>query len=196
MPKIIGLTGGIGSGKTTVANYFAALGVPVYIADEAAKKITNAPEILKQIKAIFGLSVFDNNILNRKKLSLIVFNDAFKLKQLNAIIHPAVKKDFDLWIAKHADCKIIIKESAILFETGGHKLCDHVVLVIAPLATRIERVMSRDNLAYNEVMIRINNQWTDKQRIELSDFIINNDILENTLKETKLIFDKLIALNP
>ena len=196
MPKIIGLTGGIGSGKTTVANYFAALGVPVYIADDAAREITNSPEILKQIKAIFGLSVFDNDILNRKKLSLIVFNDAFKLKQLNAIIHPAVKKDFDLWLAKHADCKIIIKESAILFDTGGYKLCDYVISVLAPLATRIERVMSRDNLDYNEVMIRIKNQWTDKQRIELSNFIINNDILENTLKETKLIFDKLIASNP
>jgi dephospho-CoA kinase len=191
MTKIIGLTGGIGSGKSTIANHFLALGIPVYIADDEAKKITNSLETLNSIELIFGKSVFENNILNRKKLAEIVFNDAEKLKLLNDIIHPLVKKHFDNWLLKHATYKMILKESALLFETKSNKHCDFVISILAPLEARIDRVIKRDNLSHQEVLIRLNNQWTDKQRIEKSDFIINNDILENAIQQADAIFNQL-----
>ena len=174
MTKIIGLTGGIGSGKTTIANHFLSSGVPVYIADEEARKIMQSPEIIKAIEETFGNSVFENGVLSREKLAEIVFNDPEKLKQLNAIVHPAVKKHFNEWILKHKDSPFIIYEAAILFESGSYKDCDLIITVTAPLESRIQRVMQRDKATREHVLKRINAQWNDAQRISKSDYFIEN----------------------
>ncbi len=189
-PKIIGLTGGIGSGKTTIANYFISLGIPVYISDDEAKKISEQPEIINEIRAVFGKSILDNNKIDRKKLASIVFNDAEQLQKLNKIIHPAVKKHFEYWILEHKNNQILIKEAAILFESGAYKLCDTVISVVAPLETRILRVMKRDKISRDEALSRIKNQWTDEQRMEKSDFVIHN----TTFQEAKKQADEIIVL--
>ena len=195
MTKIIGLTGGIGCGKTTVAKRFESLGVPIYIADDEAKIITNSIEILNQIRALFGSSVFDVEILNRKKLGQIVFSDNKKLEQLNNIIHPAVRIHFANWLKNYSKSDFVIYESAVLFENNGFKNCDLIISVLAPIETRIERVMQRDKMNREEILLRIKNQWTDKQRIEQSDFTINNDILENTFEQVDSLFLQLKLLN-
>ncbi|MDD5150274.1 MAG: dephospho-CoA kinase [Flavobacterium sp.] len=174
MTKIIGLTGGIGSGKTTIANHFLAAGIPVYIADDAARKIMQSAEIITEIKEIFGNEFFENNILNREKLAAIVFNNPEKLKQLNAIIHPAVKKHFSSWILDHKNSPFIIYEAAILFESGSYENCDLIITVTAPLETRIQRVIQRDKTSREQVLKRINAQWNDEQRILKSDYVIEN----------------------
>jgi dephospho-CoA kinase len=178
MTKIIGLTGGIGSGKTTIANHFTAAGISVYIADDEARKIMQSDEIINEIKATFGNTVFDNGILNREKLAQVVFNAPDKLKLLNAIIHPAVKKHFHNWILNHKKAPYIIYEAAILFESGSYKDCDFIITVTAPLESRIQRVIQRDNTTRENVLRRINMQWNDEQRIEKSDFVIENVIPE------------------
>jgi len=174
MTKIIGLTGGIGSGKTTVANHFIAAGIPIYIADDEARKIMQSPEILREIKKIFGSSIFENGVLNRQKLAEIVFNNPDKLKQLNAIIHPAVKKHFGNWILNYKNSPFVIYETAILFESGSYKDCGKIITVTAPLETRIERVIQRDKTTRENVLKRINMQWSDNQRLGKSDFVIEN----------------------
>jgi dephospho-CoA kinase len=188
MTKIIGLTGGIGSGKTTIANYFAEKGIPVYIADDEARKITESPEILLSIRALFGDEVFNSEKLDRVKVSQIVFNDTDKLKLLNEIIHPAVKKHFKNWVLQHSNFDFIVYETAILFESGSYKQCDVVISVIAPIETRIKRVMIRDSVSREEVLNRIKNQLSDEDLIKKSDFIIEN----NTIEETKHQVDKIL----
>lgn len=178
MTKIIGLTGGIGSGKTTIANYFQSFGIPVYIADDEARKIMQSPEIIEAIKKLFGSSVFENDVLSREKLAGIVFNDPEKLKELNKIVHPAVKRDFDQWLLQHAAEPYIIYEAAILFESGGYKKCDLIITVTAPVESRIKRVLERDKTTRELVLKRINAQWTDEQRISKSDFVIENTSIE------------------
>jgi dephospho-CoA kinase len=187
MMKIIGLTGGIGSGKTTVANHFIAAGIPVYIADDAARKIMQSPEILREIEKTFGGSVFEKGVLNRQKLSEIVFSNLDKLKKLNAIIHPAVKKNFGNWILNHKNSPFVIYEAAILFESGRYKDCDMIITVTAPLETRIERVIQRDKTTRQDVFKRINMQWTDEQRQAKSDFVIENINPEFTKSEVNKI---------
>ena len=188
MTKIIGLTGGIGSGKTTIANYFAEKGIPVYIADDEARKITESPDILQSIRTVFGDEVFNNEKLDRVKVSQIVFNDTNKLKQLNEIIHPAVKKHFKNWVLQNSNFDFIVYETAILFESGSYKQCDVVISVIAPIETRINRVMIRDSVSREEVLNRIKNQLSDEDLIKKSDFIIEN----NTLEEAKRQVDKIL----
>lgn len=183
MTKVIGLTGGIGSGKTTIANYFAAMGIPVYIADDEAKKVMQSENIVKQIKETFGNSLFENEILNRAKLAEIVFNNADKLAQLNAIVHPAVKKDFELWLQENKKHDYVIYEAAILFESGRYKECDVIITVTAPEEIRIERVLKRDNTTREQVLSRIKMQWNDEKRISLSNFIINNSNLKIAKEE-------------
>ena len=187
MTKIIGLTGGIGSGKTTVANHFIAAGIPVYIADDEARKIMQSPEILKKIEKIFGSSIFEKGVLNRQKLAEIVFSNSDKLKQLNGIIHPAVKKHFGNWILNHKNSPFVIYETAILFESGSYKDCDKIITVTAPLETRIERVIQRDKTSRENVLKRIKMQWTDDQRLGKSDFVIENIYPEITKSEVARI---------
>lgn len=174
MPKIIGLTGGIGSGKTTIANYLVSLGYPVYIADDAGRKVMQKQEIIDAIKEKFGLEIFENNLLNRAKLAKIVFDNPEQLKKLNAIVHPAVKEDFKNWLTQHLESPLVFYESAILFESGSYTDFDVIITVIAPLEKRIARVLERDNSNREQVLNRINAQWTDEQRISKSDFVIEN----------------------
>lgn len=188
MTKIVGLTGGIGSGKSTVADFFKELGVPVYIADSEARKIMDYPEIIREVEAIFDENVIGtDHKLDRKKIASIVFNNPEKLKQLNAIIHPRVKKDFALWLDKHKNYKYIIKEVAIIFETNSEKDFDKIILVTAPEKERIKRVMKRDNISEKEVLERMKNQLSDTDKIAKSDFIINNTNKSFTKKQTKNI---------
>ena len=182
MTRIIGLTGGIGSGKSTVANYIASKGIPVYIADEEAKKIMERTDVKHNIQNLFPQFVLnDDNTLNRNKIAEFVFSNPDKLKLLNAIVHPAVKNDFSNWMKEHKDASFVIKEVAILFETGGHKDCDKVILITAPEDVRIERAMKRDNSSKESVLARIKNQLPEADKIKLSDFVVENTNLETTL---------------
>jgi len=191
MTKIIGLTGGIGSGKSTIANFFKEFGLPVYIADDEARRIMDTQYIVNQIKHVFGNAIFDNEILDRAKLADIVFNDSDQLSKLNGIIHPAVKKDFNEWLIKHNEYSHVVYEAAILFESGRYKDCDIVITVSAPEKTRIDRVVKRDNTTTEQVLSRIKMQWKDEERESKSDFIIPNENLkiakEEVLKILKIL---------
>jgi dephospho-CoA kinase len=192
MTKIIGLTGGIGSGKTTIANHFRSLGIPVYIADDEARNIMQSAEIITAIKEAFGNSIFDNDILNRAALADIVFGNPAKLELLNAIVHPAVKKHFKQWLLDHERFPLVVYEAAILFENGNYKNFDWIITISAPLESRIERVMKRDGVTREQVLKRINSQWTDEQRISKSNFVIENIDSEIAKKETEEILKILM----
>lgn len=191
MTKIIGLTGGIGSGKTTVATIFKAHGLPVYIADEAGKEVMKDPSILLAIQKAFGQTVFENGVLDRKKLASLVFSDKDKLQQLNAIVHPAVARHFASWLENHQNFDYVIYESAILFESGGDTKCHAVITVVASESVRIQRVMQRDAASKEQILQRMKAQWTDEQRLEKSQFVINNDSLVNTEKQVVKILNIL-----
>lgn len=191
MTKIIGLTGGIGSGKTTVAQLFLSFGIPVYITDLEARNLMQSDNVLDQIKNVFGTVVFEKGVLIREKLSEIVFNDASKLAQLNGIVHPAVKMHFKQWLLEHQKNPFIIYESAILFESGSYKECDFVINVIAPLEIRIQRVIERDKTTREKVLERIKNQWNDEQKSSKSDFIIENVNIEDVKLEIVKILNFL-----
>jgi dephospho-CoA kinase len=195
MTKIVGLTGGIGSGKTTVAKMFQELGVPIYIADLEARTITNHPETLQLIEQQFGLAIIQNGQLNRAAMADLVFNNSEKLQQLNAIIHPLVSKHFQEWLKVNADAVYVIKEAAILFETNNHLSCDFVITVTAPLEVKIVRVQKRDNASRQEIENRIKNQWLDAERIVLSDFVINNDNFDLTRKQVQKIDNEIRKLS-
>lgn len=193
-PKIIGLTGGIGSGKSTIANYLVSLGYPVYIADDAGRKVMQEQEVLDAIKEKFGLEIFDNNQLNRAKLAQIVFNDSVQLKALNAIVHPAVRKDFKNWQTQHQESNLVFYESAILFESGSYIDFDKIITVTAPLETRIARVLERDDTDRAQILNRMKAQWTDDERISKSDFVIENiniDLAKRKMDE----FLKILSIN-
>jgi len=194
MTKIIGLTGGIGSGKTTVAKQFESFGIPIYIADKEAKKLMELPEVKENIKVVFGNGIFDNTVLNRQKLAEIVFNDKNKLQELNNIIHPKVKSHFDNWLKEKKAAPFVIKESALLFETSNEMNFDAIITVTAPVAVRIQRVIDRDKLERDEVLKRINNQIPDEIKIAKSNFIIQNDSLESLTKQVKNIYNQLFSL--
>jgi dephospho-CoA kinase len=195
MTKIIGLTGGIGSGKTTIAKHIQSFGIPVYFTDDEAKKILALPEIIKEITHAFGTSILENNAISKKRLSDLVFTSPEKLKQLNAIIHPAVNNDFKNWLEINKKAPFVVKESAILFESGAYKNCDNTITVIAPLETRILRVMERDATTREKVMDRINNQWTDEMRIAKSDFVIKNEEIEIAITQTDAILKEFYKIN-
>ena len=195
MTKIIGLTGGIGSGKSTVANYIASKGIPVYIADEEAKKIMERDDVKQKIQNLFTESILNSdNSLNRKKIAEFVFNNPDKLKELNAIVHPEVRLHFKNWLKEHKNYPFIIKEVAILFETGGNKQCDKVILITAPEELRIERAMKRDNLSKKDILVRIKNQISDSKKKELSDFVVENINLNNTFLKIDEILKILAKL--
>jgi dephospho-CoA kinase len=177
--KIIGLTGGIGSGKTTVAKKLQSLGIPVYFADDEAKKLMNQPEIALKIQELFGDEVYVDGVLQREVLAQKVFFDANNLTKLNAIVHPAVANDFKKWVNLHLNSKYVVKEAAILFETQGHKNCDFTILVTAPEHIRIQRVLKRDRVTKEQVEARIKNQWKDEVKKELADFVFLNDSFDS-----------------
>ena len=191
MTKIIGLTGGIGSGKSTVAALFSEKGIPVYIADDAAKAILDQPDITEQVVAVFGSGITNGSVIDRRKLAAIVFDHPEKLAQLNAIVHPAVRRDFENWVAKHHDNSFVVKEAAILFESGTDKDCDAVITVVAPEEIRIGRVMARDGVGREDVLKRMQRQWTDAQKVALSDYVIENTDLQFTRRQVNRILKKL-----
>lgn len=191
MTKIIGLTGGIGSGKTLVANYIKSKGIPVYIADEEAKKIMETQEVTQLVKTAFGNSVISDKKIDRAKLAQQVFNNPEKLQKLNAIIHPLVKQNFDIWLKNHQKFPFVIKEAAILFESGSYKYCDSIITITAPLETRLQRVIDRDNTNRESVLSRIKNQWSEEQKIAKSHFVIHNISMEDTKNQVDVILNLL-----
>ncbi|WP_309610098.1 dephospho-CoA kinase [Flavobacterium sp.] len=193
MTKIIGLTGGIGSGKTTIARLFESENIPVYIADIEAKKIMQFPETINQIAECFGNDAILNNQVNTKYLSQIVFENPKELEKLNSIIHPLVKLHFEKWVKKQKT-PFVIKESAILFESGSYKYCDKIITVFASEETRILRVMLRDKLSKDEVQQRIKNQWSDVKKISMSDYTIENESVTVAKKRFDVILKILKIL--
>jgi dephospho-CoA kinase len=183
MAYIIGLTGGIGSGKTTLVNYMESLGIPVFIADEEAKKAMQSPHVLEEVKSSFGNSIFENGQLNRQQLASIVFSNPDKLKELNSIIHPEVKRLFAIWLNQLKTVPFVVYEAAILFESGSYQNCDYIITVTAPLEDRITRVMQRDNCSRAQVLQRINAQWTDEERAVKSNFVIDNTTAQSAKNE-------------
>ncbi len=186
----IGITGGIGSGKTTVCKIFEILGVPVYNADERAKYLmTHNKALIKKIKNIFGSnSYLKNGDLNRKYIAQIVFKNRQKLEILNKAVHPIVKLDFTDWVKKQ-NSEYLIKEAALLFETGSYRDMDFNVLIYSPIELRIERVMKRDNTDRDSVLARVKNQMEEEKKSKLADFIIKNDG-KHSLIEQILNLDK------
>ncbi len=184
----IGLTGGIGSGKSIVAQIFAVLGIPVYYADEASKRLMVENEQLKSaIKHHFGDGAYIEGILNRKFLSNLVFNDAEKLTILNSLVHPATFADASDWMQKqHAP--YIIKEAALIFESGSNKSLNYVIGVDAPEELRIKRVMARDNVSAKQVKERMNKQMDEKEKLRLCDYVIVNN-------EHQLLIPQVLALH-
>lgn len=186
--KIIGLTGGIGSGKSTVAKVFATLGVPVFDADSVAKSIYDEdPELIQQMQTIWGEAIFSNHSLDKTKLAQLVFSDENELARLNALVHPRVKQKFHLWLQQQ-DARYVIREAAILIESGSHEDCDEIILVSAPEELRTLRVIKRSGLSEPEVKSRIKRQWTDEQRRPYCQHEIVND-------EKELITPKIVALH-
>ncbi len=191
--KIVGLTGGIGSGKTTVAKEFKKLGVPIYIADDEAKKLMNTSKVIKRkLVELFGEEAYINEELNRPYLAKIIFNDESYLQKMNAIVHPRVAKHFQKWVKKQ-DSPYIIKEVAILFENGSYKHCDFIITVTAKIQTRIERLLKRDNTTVSKIEAIMKNQWQDDKKIALSDFVIKNNVLEDTVKQVQETHNQLLS---
>ena len=192
--KIIGLTGGIGSGKSKIMSVFSTYGIPCYESDRRAKWLMQMDAELKsQIKSFFGDQIYENDQFNQRKLAKLVFADKGKLEALNSLVHPRVKMDFKSFVSQQ-DTPYIIKETAILFETGGEKDCDATILVTAPEKLRLQRVLNREKISSMDIKARINNQWSDSRKIPLADYVINNIDWDKTLKKIDEIHQKLLVL--
>ena len=188
---IIGLTGGIGAGKTMVSNIFKTLGVPIYNSDNRAKYLmTNNNDLRKSLCSAFSNKVFNNNILDTNFLSNIVFNNALELKKLNTIVHPFVIRDFESWISKQKS-KFVIKEAAILIESGAYKKVDKIILVIANKEIRIDRIKNRDNINKEAILSRIDKQISDKERMQYADFVIDNNENKSIITQVKNIYNEI-----
>ncbi|OJX49998.1 MULTISPECIES: dephospho-CoA kinase [Flavobacterium] len=191
MTKIIGLTGGIGSGKSSIAKHIESLGIPVYIADTEAKKILDTADVIAKVIALFGDDILENGKIDRKKIAALVFQDPEKLKKYNAIIHPEVYLHFQNWVKQHNNYPLVVKEAAILFESGSYKDCDKIILVTAPKENRIQRVMKRDAVTREAVEQRMSHQWDDETKKSMSDFVIENIELEKAKQSAENIITLL-----
>lgn len=190
--KIVGLTGGIGSGKSTVLEMFKEQGIPVYIADIEAKKIMHtSKDVISKVTELFGKESYNDGVLNRNFIAEIVFNNKEKLAALNGIVHPAVHQHFQSFCTKQK-AAYLVYESAVLFENNSENICDVIVLVVAPEKVRIQRVLARENISRAQVEARINNQLSDAEKIKKADFVISNMELENTKKEVLRIHKLLL----
>lgn len=188
---VVGLTGGIGSGKSTIAKEFATLGIAVFNSDEQAKAlIANNAQVKERIITAFGEEAYQNGEYNRAYIAQIVFNNPEKLAILNGIVHPALAKYFKQWTKKQTS-PYVLKEAAILFESGSYKDCNYIITVTAPEQLRIARVMARDHCTEAQVRARIAQQWSDAQRIALSNAVIENIDLEVAKKEVRKLNDEL-----
>ena len=193
MAKIIGVTGGIGSGKTTVINYIKSKGLAVYIADDAGKRVMEKWEVIEKVKNIFDTNVIlPNGLLDRKRIGEIVFQNKLLLEKLNNIVHPEIKLDFENFIEDHKKEKLIFKEAAILFESGSYKDCDATILITAPEDVRVNRVVQRDSISKEIVLNRMKNQMPEDEKRKLSTYIVDNVDLENTYKCVDDILHELL----
>ncbi len=191
----IGLTGGIGSGKSTVARIFEVLGIPVYYADEAAKRLMiENVELRYEIIEHFGPNAYSNGNLNRKYLSDKVFNDKKKIGLLNSIVHPATLKDANEWMAKQTT-PYVIKEAALIFESGSYKSLNYVIGVQSPGDLRIERAMARDNISSLQVKDRISKQMDEQEKLRLCDYVIVNDEHQMVIPQVLLLHEKFLEIS-
>jgi dephospho-CoA kinase len=192
----IGITGNIGSGKTTVSKIFELLGVPVFSADAAARSVmTNDQELISGIKATFGdESYFEDGSLNRKYIAGKVFNDPIELAMLNALVHPATFRAFDSWSKEFPKAPYLLKEAAILFESGSYKLCDYSIIVTAPKDVRMQRVIARDEISIEEAQSRDARQIPEEEKIKLADFRIKNDDSELVIPQVLALHQQFLAL--
>jgi dephospho-CoA kinase len=187
--RCIGITGGIGSGKTSISRAFQTLGVPVYNSDVRAKLVMVENTALKSaIIDHFGSESYSGKELNRTFLAQQVFKDKSQLEKLNSLVHPAVFKDYDQW-KQEQNFDYHLREAAILFESGSHKNCDEVILIVVPEEERIKRVMKRDGLTTKQVKERISKQWSDEEKMKLADHVWKNDNKEHLLEKV-LTFHK------
>lgn len=186
---VIGITGGIGSGKSTICELFGILGIPVYNADQAAKALMTSNEILrKQLVEAFGANVFEaNQQVNRTYLANLVFHHPEKLAQLNQLVHPAVGADFKSWSQKQ-NAPYVVKEAALLFESGSYKQCNYTILVESPMELRLTRTMHRDKSTKEQIQARIQHQLPDAEKAKLADYLILND-------EKSLLIPQILALH-
>ncbi len=188
----VGLTGGIGSGKSTIAKMFEELGVAVYYADDEAKRLMNSSQqIREKLIKEFGKESYKNGNLNRAFLAEIIFNDKEKLLKINSIVHPEVDKHFKNWV-KDQNGDFVIQENAILFENNKQNDFDYIITVTAPKDLRIERIIKRDRIDKNQIISRMNNQLDDAKKIESADFVISNIDLDQSRVQVKKIFHELI----
>ncbi len=196
LPLRVGVTGGIGSGKTTVCRIFESLGVPVYYADDRAKAImTENKTVVKKITELFGSQAYlADGTLNRSFIAGIVFHDKKMLESLNAIVHPAVFEEGERWNEEQTGAPYTIKEAALLFESGGYKKLDKVITVFAPQELRIGRVMKRDGVSEEAVLARIKNQMADEEKIKLADFVIYNDGKHSLVQQIWQIHQQISSL--
>jgi dephospho-CoA kinase len=176
MTKVIGVTGGIGSGKSIIGLILSTIGYPVYYSDQEAKWVmNNDPELRKELIAVFGEEAYLDNELNRPFLAEKIFTSPELKEKINQIVHPIVRKRFSDFVS-NSNSPFVFNEAAILFETGGYKDFDATILVVADKETRIQRVMQRDNITREQVEARMNNQWSDEQKLKLANHVIyNND---------------------
>lgn len=195
MIATVGLTGGIGSGKTTIANLFALhFSIPIYIADTKAKElVANNKQLQQEIVTLLGEEAFVEGRYNTSFVAQEVFSNKEKLDKLNAIIHPYVQQDFLEW-KRSQQAPYVIKEAAILFESGSYRDCDFIIMVTAPLEERIKRVMLRDKIDRETVEKRIKNQWNDEKKIELSTFVIENREIDKNLDKIEIIHSKIVKM--
>jgi dephospho-CoA kinase len=191
----VGITGGMGSGKTTVAAIFETLGIPVYVADDAAKRLMNEDETIKAaLVKHFGEATYTNGLLNRQYLAREVFSDKKKLALLNALVHPATISDGETWMAQQTT-PYAIKEAAIIFESGSQKYLDYIIGVYAPVTLRIHRSMKRSNLSADEVKSRMNEQMDDAIKMKLCDAVITNDGQQALIPQVMKIHAALTGLH-
>ena len=191
--KVVGITGGIGSGKSIVSMVFRQLGIPVYDSDAEAKLLYDKfPELRDAVRKQIAEEAFDSNgKLDRKKLAEIVFQFPEKLEILNQLVHPLVKMDFQNWVQKHPEAAYVVKEAAILFESGAYSDCDKVITVVAPRELRIQRVRERDRKTKSEIEAIMHRQSNDEEKIKRSDFVIQNDEKELILPQVLAIHESL-----
>lgn len=187
----VGLTGGIGSGKTTVSNFLLDYGIPIYNSDIQGKFLMNTNlELKNEIVSVFGKRIYENGILNTKLLSSIVFSDPEKIEQLTNLVHPKVGEDFNLWVTKNNKKPILVKEAAILIESGSYLSMDKIILIVSEKATRLSRVSKRDKTDLKSIQNRINLQMRDTEKIKLADYVIENN---STLKNLKIEVLKVVS---
>lgn len=188
----LAITGGIGSGKSVVSEILRLYGIPVYIADDESKRLTeSSDDIREKLTEKFGNNIYEGGKLNKPLLASIIFNDKEKLKTVNSIIHPVVRADLSDWLESYADSKIIASESAILFESGFNAMFDKVITVYTPLEIRIKRIMSRNNTSYDNAKQRIESQMPDEEKVKLSDFVIYNSGNISLIQQIESVLTKL-----